>query len=64
MEDVLFWMAFGCWAYEPRAQVKIKPFIPWSHQESVFVAMDGAIDEAAREEKTLDLILDKSRAQG
>ena len=63
-EDVLFWMGAFCWAFEPRAQVKVKPFIPWVHQESVFVAMDAAIDESAREEKTLDLLLDKSRAQG
>lgn len=64
MEDVLFWMAFACWSLEPRAKVKIRPFIPWPHQESVFVKMDEAIDTAEREEKTIDVIVDKARAQG
>lgn len=64
MSDVLLFMAFCCWSLEPRAQAKIRPFIPWSHQEPVFVAMDEAIDDAEREEKAIDVILDKSRAQG
>jgi hypothetical protein len=63
-EDVLFWMAAFCWCIEPRSLVKVRPFIPWSHQEEVFVRMDAAIDESARDEKPLDVILDKSRAQG
>jgi len=64
MIDPLFFMAFACWSYEPRAKVKIQPFIPWPHQESVFVAMDDAIDESEREEKAIDVLVDKSRAQG
>lgn len=64
MADLLFWMAFACWSFEPRARVKVRPFIPWPHQEPVFLAMDGAIDESQREEKTIDVLLDKSRAQG
>jgi len=64
MEDVLFFMAFACWSFEPRAKVKVRPFVPWPHQESVFVAMDAAVDRAEREEKTIDVLLDKSRAQG
>ncbi len=64
MEDILFFMAFAMWVYEPRARVKVKPMIPWPHQEPVFVAMDEAIDDAAREEKSIDVLLDKSRAQG
>jgi len=64
MEDVLFWMGFACWCIEPRSRVKMRPFIPWPHQESVFVAMDGAIDDSLREERSIDVILDKSRAQG
>jgi len=64
MEDVLFWMgAFG-WVFEPRAKRTVRPFIPWRHQEAVFVAMDKAIDDSLAEEKALDVILDKSRAQG
>ena len=64
MEDVCFWMAFGCYGYDPRARFKVVPFIPYPHQESVFVAMDDAIDTAEREERSVDVILDKARAQG
>jgi hypothetical protein len=54
----------NCWSFEPRAKVKIRPFVPWPHQEHVFVAMDKAIDDAASEERSMDVLLDKSRAQG
>jgi hypothetical protein len=64
MEDVLFFMAFACWSFEPRAKVKIRPFIPWPHQESVFVKIDAAVDEAERKEMSIDVIVDKARAQG
>lgn len=64
MSDLCFWMAFACWGYDPRARFKIVPFIPYPHQEAVFVAMDEAIDKAEREERAVDVILDKSRAQG
>ena len=64
MTDVLFWMAFACWSVEPRAKVKIRPFVPWPHQEEVFIAMDKAIDDAAEQERSIDVLLDKSRAQG
>jgi len=64
MEDVLFFMAFACWSFEPRAKVKVRPFIPWCHQESVFVAIDEAMDRAEREEIAIDVIVDKARAQG
>ena len=64
MEDVLFFMAFACWSFEPRAKVKVRPFIPWCHQESVFVAIDEAMDRAEREEIPIDVIVDKARAQG
>jgi len=64
MEDLLFYMAFAMWSLEPRAKVKVRPFIAWSHQEPVFLAMDKAVDDAEREEKSIDVLLDKSRAQG
>lgn len=63
-QDVLFWMAFACWSFEPRAKIKIRPFIPWTHQERVFVRMDEAVSESERTELTVDVIVDKSRAQG
>lgn len=64
MEDVCFWMAAFCWGYDPRARFKIVPFIPYPHQAKVFVAMDEAINTAEREERSVDVILDKARAQG
>ena len=64
MEDLCFWMAFATWGYDPRARFKVVPFIPYPHQEKVFVAMDEAINTAEREERSVDVILDKSRAQG
>lgn len=64
MSDVCFFMAAFCWGYDPRARHKIVPFIPYSHQQSVFVAMDEAINTAEREERSVDVILDKARAQG
>jgi len=62
-DDLLFFMALCCWSLEPRAKVKVRPFVPWPHQEPVFVAMDKAVDDAG-EEKSIDVIVDKARAQG
>ena len=64
MQDVCFWMAAFCWGYDPRARVKIVPFIPYPHQADVFVRMDEAITTAEKEERSVDVILDKARAQG
>lgn len=64
MDDLLAFMAFCCWGYDPRARVKVTPFIPHPHQERVFLAIDEAIDTAEREERSIDVILDKARAQG
>ena len=57
-------LVHNCWGYDPRARVKIVPFIPYPHQASVFVAMDEAINTSEREEKSVDVVLDKARAQG
>lgn len=64
MDDVCFWFAFATWGYDPRARFKIVPFIPYEHQVNVIRRMDEAIDTAQREERSLDVILDKARAQG
>lgn len=64
MIDPLFFFAFALWVYEPRSKVKVKPYIPWSHQEPVILAMDEAITEAMETETPLSLTLKKSRAQG
>ena len=63
-EDVLWFInAFG-WVFEPRARVKIKPMVTWPHQDPVFVAMDDALTESERTESAVDVLVDKSRAQG
>ncbi len=64
MDDVLFWFNGLCWCLEPRSVVKIKPFVTWPHQDPVIIAMDQAIDDAERAEMPIDVLLDKSRAQG
>ena len=64
MSDLCFWMAFATFGYDPRARFKVVPFIPYPHQEDVFVRMDEAIDIAEREERAVDVVLDKARAQG
>ena len=64
MEDVCFFMAAFCWGYDPRARFKVVPFIPYAHQQAVFISMDEAINTAEREERSVDVIVDKARAQG
>lgn len=64
MDDVCFFMGFACWGYDPRANLKVVPFIPYPHQVEVFEALDKAIDDSTREGRTIDVILDKARAQG
>jgi hypothetical protein len=63
-EDVLFFFAFAGWVFEPRSQFPVKPFVPWTHQVPVILEMDAAIDEALASELPMDVLLDKSRAQG
>ena len=64
MIDPMFFMGSAMWSSEPRSRVKVRPFVPRPHQESVFVAMDSAVDEAERTEEAIDVLVDKSRAQG
>lgn len=64
MEDVCFFMSAVCWGYDPRAKHKIVPFIPWPHQVGVFQKLDWVFDYCSEEEKTMDVLVDKSRAQG
>jgi hypothetical protein len=62
--DVLFFFAFALWVHEPRAKVKMKPFVPWNHQEKVITAIDDAITEAMDTEHPVSVTIPKSRAQG
>lgn len=66
MEDVCFFMAFACWGYDPRAKKgeMIAPFIPFPHQATVFEALDEAFERASEKQETIDVLVDKSRAQG
>ena len=64
MLDPLFFMAACCWCIEPRSKVKLRPFIPYVHQERVFLEMERALDRSQREEVAVDILVDKSRAQG
>jgi hypothetical protein len=64
MIDPLFFFNAFLWVYEPRAEVKVKPFCTWPHQEPVILAMDEAITEATRTEQPLALMVKKARAQG
>lgn len=64
MEDILFFFGAFLREHEPRAKVKMQPFIPWPHQEPVILAMDEAITEAVETEQPLSLTVKKSRAQG
>lgn len=62
--DVLFFFAFALWVHEPRAKIKMKPFVPWDHQAPVITAMDDAISEAMDIEHPVSVTIKKSRAQG
>ena len=63
-DDILFWFNGLCWAFEPRATVKVKPFVLWPHQVPVVLAIDEAITESERLETPIDVVIDKSRGQG
>ena len=64
MSDVCFWCAFAMYGYDPRSKNKIVPFIPYSHQEYVFCKLDEAFDYTQEGDRTLDVLVDKARAQG
>ena len=69
--DVLFFFNAMAWCFEPRALQKVKPFCTWIHQDPVILAMDQAITDSLIADDTgeelldpVDLVVDKSRAQG
>lgn len=64
MEDPCFFMAAFCYGYDPRSKHKIVPFIPYPHQEKVFRALDEMIDYTQDSQQTMDVLVDKARAQG
>ncbi|MCE5269507.1 MAG: hypothetical protein LLG00_16645 [Planctomycetaceae bacterium] len=62
--DILFFFNAFLWVLEPRAFVKVKPFVTWPHQDPVILGMSQAIRDAQTTEEPLALTLQKSRAQG
>jgi hypothetical protein len=64
MTDVLFWFNAFCWCFEPRSLVKIKPFVTWPHQDPVILAIEKAMTDSERSEEPIDVVVEKSRAQG
>lgn len=64
MEDVFFWFNAFCWCFEPRALVKIRPMVTWTHQDPAILKMEKALTDSERTEQPIDVILDKSRSQG
>lgn len=64
MEDPVFFFNAALWVYEPRAQIKTKPFVTWKHQDPVIIKMEETIDEATANEHPISLTVPKSRAQG
>ena len=62
--DPLFFFSFALWVYEPRATIKVRPFLPWPHQAPVILAMDETITQAMASQQPTSLVLKKSRAQG
>lgn len=64
-DDPLFFFQFAMWLHEPRAKIKTIPFCLWPHQIPAILAMEKLIDDAEQNmEEPLDLVVDKSRAQG
>lgn len=63
-DDPLFFINAALWVQEPRARIKTLPFITWTHQDPVIIAIDSAIEEATACEQPIALTVPKSRAQG
>lgn len=64
MDDVLFFFNAFCMCYEPRALIKVRPMVTWPHQDPAIQKMDDAITRAEATEEPVDVVVDKSRAQG
>lgn len=64
-DDPVFFFSAFMFAYEPRMEVKLQPFVPWKHQVRAIQAISDAIEESCKQaENVLDIIVDKSREQG
>jgi hypothetical protein len=64
-EDVLFFFTFALWLIEPRGDKPELPFLLWPHQIEAILAIEKAIhDSRISMEELIDVLIDKSRAQG
>ena len=64
-DDPLFFFQAFLWLHEPRASIKTLPFCLWPHQSPAILAIEKLIDDSERNmDEPLDLVVDKSRAQG
>lgn len=63
--DPLFFFQSSLWLYEPRSTVSIRPFALWPHQIPAILTLDSSITSSGRNmDELIDLVFDKSRAQG
>ena len=64
-DDPCFFFEAMLWCLETRAAVKMQPFVLWPHQVEAVRALEQAIDDSCRSmEDVVDVLMDKSRAQG
>lgn len=64
-EDVLFWIQFSCWLYEPRGLTRFIPFCTWPTQDPFILGMKECIDHSIRRpEDKRDFGVEKSRGEG
>ena len=65
MADILFFFNAFCWLQEPRLKDKVIPFVTWPHQDPAILVLDEVITESEKTlEDAIDVVADKSRAQG
>lgn len=63
-EDILFFFNLLAWCYEPRATVKVKPFVTWPHQVPAILALHDSLVESQKTELPIDVVIEKARGQG
>ena len=63
-DDPLFFFQSFLWCLDPRAVDALIPWCLWPHQPAAIMGISNAIDDAQRWQQSVDVVLDKSRAQG
>lgn len=65
MRDPLFWFQAFMWLVEPRSRAKVIPFTLWPSQVPAILLIEDVLTRSERNlGEPLDLVMDKSRAQG